>query len=566
MLLWAKVFKQTFASGHSAVGGSGDEPAFSRWRFGAQFSPGKPIIGFIINIMKSFFSGFASRIAQLCLVVLTVWSLLSAAQADPTSPVSDSTLRQKMGLEDCINAAVQNNRRRPAARIAVAIAEAQHRQALSGYWPHVTLQAAYQRMDEAPDFIFPAGQMGVPPQSITVPAGTAMITVPAGVLAPVAVQLPVATPAQTITTSGQLFPIPAQDVKLMDRDSGVASVSAQWLLYDGGMRRGYREQAAGLIDMMKAEAHRTDLEIVDTVKCYYYGAVLAAQLHELGRDTLARMEATLNLTETMYREGSGKVQKTDYLDNKVMVESLRAMVNLLEKNEAMAQAALANTMGLPWNASVLPRDEEIPPGPVPAGLDGLVSGAYQFNPDWAKVEAALRSLEGGVITARSGHAPKLALTGELHQWWNSYDAGMATAANKAGYTVGLGFEVPLFDGWLTRNKVAEARARLAKLKEEQLLLKDGLGLQVKDAFLGLVAAQKSQQATRDAMTAAQENRDLTTRAYQNELVETEKMIRAQLMEALMAAQHFKTRYDVVALRSRLDLLVGTEVLARLDGR
>lgn len=471
-----------------------------------------------------------------------------------------------MRLEECIQAAMQNNRQRPASRFAVAMAEAQHRQALSGYWPHVVVKAAYQRMDEAPDFIFPATQMGVPPQSISVPAGTALITVPAGVLAPVAVQLPVATPAQTITTSGQLFPIPAQDIKLMDPESLYASVNATWLLYDGGMRQGYRKQASGLIDMMKADARRTDLEIVDAVKRYYYGAVLARQLHELGRDTLARMEATLNLTETMYKEGSGRVKKTDYLDNKVMVESLRAMVALLEKNEAMAQAALANTLGLPWNASIRPVDRELPLAPFTDSLDGLVGTAYQFNPDWAKVEAGLRALEGGVTTARSGHAPKLALTGELHRWWNEYDAGVATARNKEGFTIGLGVEIPIFDGFLTRNKIAEARARLAKLKEEQFLLKEGLGLQIKDVFLGLVAAQKSQSATLEAMTAAQENRDLNTRAYQNELVETEKMIRAQLMEALMSAQHYKTRYDLVALRSRLDLLVGTGLMEKLAGR
>ena len=506
------------------------------------------------------------------IIALLVTFLAGLSQAAP--PVADAKLPPPVGgeslvemrLDDCVAAAMQHNRLRPASRFAVAMAEAQHRQALSGYWPHVTVKAAYQRMDEAPNFIFPAGVMGIPPQSVTVPAGTALITVPAGVLAPVAVQLPVTTPSQTITTQGQLFPIPAQDIKLMDPDSLYASVNATWLLYDGGMRKGYRQQAAGLIDMMKADARRTDLEIVDSVKRYYYGAVLAQQLHELGRDTLARMEATLSLTETMYKEGSGKVKKTDYLDNKVMVESLRAMVTLLEKNEAMARAALANTLGLSWNASVRPADKELPLDAFTENLDSLVGTAYQFNPDWSKVEAGLRALEGGVTTARSGHAPKLALTGELHRWWNDYESGMATARNKEGFTVALGVEIPIFDGFLTRNKVAEARARVAKLKEEQFLLKEGIGLQLKDVFLGLVAAQKSERATLEAMTAAQENRDLNTRAYQNELVETEKMIRAQLMEALMSAQHYKTRYDLVALRSRLNLLAGTAIAEKLAGR
>jgi outer membrane protein TolC len=130
--------------------------------------------------------------------------------------------------------------------------------------------------------------------------------------------------------------------------------------------------------------------------------------------------------------------------------------------------------------------------------------------------------------------------------------------------VGVGVEIPIFNGFLTKNKVAETRARLAKIKEEQFLLKDGLGIQIKDAFLGLNAAEKSFQATREAMNAATENRDLNTRAYQNGLVETEKVIRAQLLEALMTAQHEKARYDHLASQSQLDLLVGTEVLKRLD--
>ncbi len=61
------------------------------------------------------------------------------------------------------------------------------------------------------------------------------------------------------------------------------------------------------------------------------------------------------------------------------------------------------------------------------------------------------------------------------------------------------------------------------------------------------------------MNAARENRILNTRAYRHELVELEKVIRAQLVEALMSAQHYRTRYENVALKSRLDLLVGTEI-------
>jgi len=81
--------------------------------------------------------------------------------------------------------------------------------------------------------------------------------------------------------------------------------------------------------------------------------------------------------------------------------------------------------------------------------------------------------------------------------------------------------------------------------------------------LGLDAAAKSGLASQAAMRSAQESRELNTRAYQEELVETEKVIRAQLMEALMSAQHLKARYDYAAIRSQLSLTVGKEIGDRL---
>ncbi len=497
------------------------------------------------------------------------WGETGAAAPPPPPREGEPGSARIMGLKECLRLAVEKNRRRPASEFGVAVAEAQHRQALAGYWPQVSVKGGYQRTDQAPNFVFPAGTMAIPAQTITTPAGTANVPLPPALAAlfglPPGASLPIDVPAQTITTQPQAFPIPEQNVRLMDPDSLMASLNATWLLYDGGWRKSLRQQSAAGLEAAKQESRRTELEITDSVTRMYYGAILAKQVQKLGEDTLARMEATLNLTETMYKEGGGKVTKADFLDNKVMVETLRAMVAQLEKNQSMSQSALANTMGLSWQETIQPADAEIPYETRDGELGEMVSTAYVFSPDWARLEAGVAAAEAAVRTARSGHYPKVALTGSLYTWWNSLDTGMATSVNRDGWTVGVGVELPLFDGFLTRNRVQEAKARQDQLKEQRFLLKDGIGLLVKDTFLGLTATRKSYQATADAMKAAEENRDLNTRAYQNELVETEKVIRAQLMEAVMTAQHLKTRFDHVALESQLNLIVGTEVWKRLQG-
>lgn len=475
-----------------------------------------------------------------------------------------------LSLEDCLRIAMEKNRQRPASRFAVAMAEAQHHQAMAGYWPQINAKGGWTQFDQAPNFVFPASVMYVPPQTVNVPGGATSVTIPANAFGPgfppAAVQMPVSFPGQSVSTTAQVFPIPAQDVKLANPQNFEASGNLTWLLFDGGMRKGYREQAEGGVEAARAEARRTDLEITDSVVRLYYGALLAKQLRQVGDDTLARMEVTLELTESLYKNGAGKVNKTDYLDNVVMVETIRSTVAELSKNEASAEAALAYTMGLPWNATARPSEEELPYRPFAGDLAELVSTAYEFNPDWAKIEAGLKALDGAVETARSGYYPKIAVTGELHRWWNSYTAGIATADNKAGWSIGAGLEIPLFDGFLTRNKVAEALARVSKLKQEKLLLREGIGLQLRELFLGLEAASKTYAAAGKAMQAARENRDLTSRAYESELVETEKVIRTQLFEALMTAQYYKARYDLLAIESGISLVVGKEIAGRVTSK
>jgi outer membrane protein TolC len=518
--------------------------------------------------------------AALCFCLAVSTTPAAAAAAAAIAPASTSapagitssaiSAPQILSFETCLRIAMENNHRRPASRLAVTMAEAQHRQALAGYWPQITAKGGWLRLNQAPDFIFPASEMYIPSQTVNIPGGSAAVTIPANAFGPgfppAAVQMPVSFPGQSVTTSAQLFPIPEQNIRLMDPENFNVSGNMNWLLYDGGMRKGYREQALGAVQAAQAEVRRTDLEITDSVVRLYYGALLARQLHQVGDDTLARMEVTLKLTESMYKNGAGKVNKTDYLDNVEMVETIRATVAELEKNQALAEAALAYTMGQPWTATVRPADEEVPYRPYAGNLDELVGTAYQLNPDWAKLEAGLRALNGAVSTARSDYYPKVALTGELHRWWNGYTDGMATAANKEGWSIGMGVEIPIFDGMLTRNKVAEALAKVSQLKEQQFLLKEGIGLQIRSSFLDLDAASKTYDAANRAMAAAQDNRDLTSRAYENELVETEKVIRAQLFESLLTAQYLKARYDLVAIESQVSLLVGKEVSGRLNSK
>jgi outer membrane protein len=468
------------------------------------------------------------------LVSATLIPLVGAANdktGQPATASADGPRMNALTLQDCIDLALGKNHSRAVSRFSIDIAEAQHRQATSAYWPQIGIKANYSIMDEDPNFIFPASNITIPQIAIM--------------------------PGVTIPTSN--LPIPEQNIKLMDRQNFLATLNATLPVYTGGQVSAIVRQAEQGMRAAKEEARRTDLQVVYDTTRYYYGTVLAGELLQIGRDALARMEVTLELTENLYTKGSGRVKKTDYLRNKTVVAWLRSTVEALEANEQLARAALTNSMGIAWDTPLDVAMKELPFTPVNTELTELVSGAYRFNPDWVRLEAGLDAAAAKIDEARSGHFPKIALFGNLTRIVNSYDAGIVTPTNKNSWTIGVGMELPIFNGLRTTGEVQEATARLQRLKEQQVLLREGIALQVKHIFIQIMSSQKQKMSTESAALSAEENRALNERAYQEELVETKDVIEAQLVESLMKAQYRKALYDHLEARANLDYIVGKEV-------
>lgn len=397
--------------------------------------------------MKEFLvsSGLIISLALVMPLTSTAAEALPGEQMHPEKEGVNEQKVQSLSLEECLEIAVKNNRTRPASQFAVEIAEAQLQQSLSSYWPQLALTSTFSHIDHNPNFIFPVSSIGVPASSFTAitPLGT----------------LPVNVPAQSIN-------VPIQNIKLMNKDTLMTSLNATYPVYTGGQRPAIVKQARSGLESARQEARRTDLQVIYDVKRMYHGAVLARELHRIGSEALQRLEVTLELTEKLYKNGSGRVKKTDYLRNKSVVEALRSAVTFMKANEELTLSALINTMGLDWDTKIQVSEAQIPFNKYQANLRELMSNTYTFNPDWARMQEGLKAAEAKVDEAKSGHLPKIALTGSFTNIDNSYNQGIVTPDNKNSWNVGAVLKFPLFSGFRTREEIREAIARLGKLSEE----------------------------------------------------------------------------------------------------
>jgi outer membrane protein len=499
--------------------------------------------------------------------ILIFLAVFSSALAQDSGQSAKAALQSKanavsivrLDLPKALELAQQNNYRSKVSSNDVDAALALHGQALSSWWPKIEASITGSRMDEDPNFIFPASTISVPASTFTVPSTT--IVLPANSFGPgfPPVDVPIRTPPTNVDIPAQSMQVPKQDVKLMNRDSLIGSVKATLPLYTGGLREARIRQAKAGIEVARQDERRTNLEVQYDVRRLYYAGVLSRRLVQIGRDTLARMEATLELTEKLYTTGSGTVKKTDYLRNKSMVETIRSMTFELESNEKTVMAALVTVIGLDWGTHIELVDEQIAFIPTPHDPVDYVERAFHANPDVAKLDAAVRAAKENVSAAFSGHLPKAGLFASFQQIGNAYDAGVTTERNKTGWAVGFGIDIPVFNGFRVSKEVAEAKARLQKLENQRKLLRDSIALDIQKVCWSISKAQQQQKSSSAASQAATENRELNVRAYQEELVETKEVIEAQLIEALLAAQYQQVLYDHAEELAKLAFLAGSQV-------
>lgn len=469
---------------------------------------------------------------------------------------------QSLSLDDAIRIALENNRNLKISKTAIAIADAQYHQALSARYPQLTATASAMRMDEDPSFLM-KGSFTLPQEFTNGLALSGAMT--QDQITSILTSQP-NTNSNLLTTLGavQSGSLPSQtiplnmDVKQMDRDLGVLRLDLMYPLYTGGKIDAIIKQATLNKSIQSEENRRSEAEVIYDVKRYYYGAMLAQKLSTETQNTLERMTMVKDLTETFYKGGSLKVKKTDYLRTLTTVNMIESMNEEMLSNVELSKSALINATGLPWNSTITLTESEFTTPSFNQNLQSLVDDAYRFNPMINQLKLAIEVHGAKIDEASSAYLPSIALTANAQKLLNSYDAGVVDDTNRNSWTIGVGLKWNLFEGFRTDYAVQEAKLNKQTIQHKEVLLQEGLALQVKHAFLKIGQSQRQYNALNNAKISSAENADLNTRAYQEDMVETKDVIEAQIMETFAKMAYYKNLHDFSLSCSQLEMIIASE--------
>lgn len=321
-------------------------------------------------------------------------------------------------------------------------------------------------------------------------------------------------------------------------------VLATYLLYNGGSDLAARQAAR-----LGAEAGENSLdavrnELVFEVARGFYTVGKARQFVRTADAAVASMESNLNVASNRFTQGT--VLKSDFLDAEVRLSEARENLVRAQHALAISQTIFRNVLGVGEKENVTATEGafETTSQTVVEPLD------VSRRPELLAARKAVDATERHVRAAFGGHLPRV-------NAFASYDLDSGDANRFAdSWVAGVSVELDVFDGFLTRGKVAEARANLAAAREELRKTELSLELEAQQAHLNLNEVQSRLATTERVVAQAEESLQITKERYANGLALLTQLLDAETALTAARQRRAAAEADCQIARAALDRALG----------
>jgi HAE1 family hydrophobic/amphiphilic exporter-1 len=224
------------------------------------------------------------------------------------------------------------------------------------------------------------------------------------------------------------------------------------------------------------------------------------------------------------RRSAGVATELDELRSAVDLENTRAVLLRLQGEAELARGHLNAAMVRPIDAPIEPTDA-LRYVPLEITLDEAVRRAWNDRPE-ARAIALNESIHTELIgVAQADARPHLDFYGSYG--WSVRKPDNFFESNFTKWTAGLTLTIPVFDGFRTRGRVAQARAERNKVSQDRVQLENRIRLEAKEGVDRLTVAKSVLDVAELTVSQAQRALEMTQANYQHGAATTLDVLDAQ---------------------------------------
>ena len=290
-------------------------------------------------------------------------------------------------------------------------------------------------------------------------------------------------------------------------------------LYAGGKNTATRKAAKANTDAARQDNAAVRNALGFEVSHAFYTVLKTRQFVRAAEAGVNSFEASLAVATK--RLDGGTLLKSGVLDIEVRLAQAREELVRARNANALAVRVLRNLLGI--------ESGEFEVADTAPSVNAPDSGDFSGRPELSAAGHRERAAQQQARAAKGGYLPRVSAFGSV-----DYDYGWNYEHGGGSYTAGALLQWDLWDGRMTRAKVAEANANIELAREEQRKLRLALDLEVEQARLDLKATDERLRVTDKAVAQAAESASLTRSRFEQELALSTQLIDAET--ALVAAR------------------------------
>lgn len=253
-----------------------------------------------------------------------------------------------------------------------------------------------------------------------------------------------------------------------------------------------------------AQFHLAEQDLIVRVAQAYFDVLISQDSVQLAEAQKKAIAEQLEQARRNFEVGTATITDTYEAQARfdlTNAQLIAAQSNLEIKRRSLQQIANANTGELKLISAELKLD-----APQPADVSKWVDDAQQRNLQVVIAQAGAELADKEVARNRGGHYPTLDLVANVSKstanggTFNGTGYGPSDTTSKS---VGVQFNMPLFQGGATQSKWREAEANRDKAQQDMENARRSVGVQVRQAYLGVVSGIAQVQALQQALKSSE---------------------------------------------------------------
>ena len=338
-------------------------------------------------------------------------------------------------------------------------------------------------------------------------------------------------------------------------NSNSLQVSLSQPLFMAALFPGYGIAKKGA-DLANQDLRRTVIDTSYNVTQTYFGVLAAQRLAKLSAESLQTAQSHQQQVQSMLN--AGVVTKADLLRSEVQVANSEVALTQAKNEVELAKDAYNNAVGIDLETAVdLQETGFTGTAPNLPDYKTLLAQAYANRPDWQQFLLSTGISEDTLRVHQTEYLPTFTLSAATGNAFTGYPSYQAEVNN---WRVTGNGSWTLFDGLGRENRIKEASENLDAQRANEDQVRNGIALEVRDAYLSLKATLDTISSTRKAVDSAQESYNVSSTRYQSGVGTNLEVIDAEVALNQAKVNNLQALFNVEIAKAKINKVVGKEVL------